>query len=140
MRYMMIVSGSESLDKSGPPPAELMEEIGKLTVEATTSGKMLGFGGLKPTASGARIRSANGKITTTDGPFTEAKEVIGGFSIFNFASREEALAEGRRFMELHQRYWPRWEGVLEIREMYEEQDDVRAEQIEGSRALENAGG
>ena len=140
MRYMMIVIGPENLATSGPPPQELVEEIGRLTVEATTSGKMLAFGGLKPTSSGARVRVKGGKITTTDGPFTEAKEVIGGFSIFNFASREEALAEGRRLMELHQRYWPKWEGVLEIREMYEEQDDVRAEQIEGSRALESAGG
>ena len=140
MRYIMIVSGSESLDKSGPPPQELIEEIGKLTVEMAEQGKLLSFGGLKPTSSGVRLRVTNGKIRTTDGPFTEAKEVIGGFSIFNFASKEEALAEAHRFMELHQRHWPKWEGVVEIREMYEEQDDVRAEQIEGSRALENAGG
>ena len=140
MRYMMIVKGPESLAACGPPPAALMEEIERLTEEATTSGKMISFGGLKPTSSGVRMRVKNGKIVATDGPFTESKEVIGGFSIFNFASREEALAEARKFMELHRVHWPTWEGELEIRLMYEEEDDVRAAQIEGSRLLEHVGG
>ena len=135
MRYMTIVKGSENLEASGPPPAALFEEIGRLMDEAVKSGRMVSFGGLKPTSSGARVRLTNGKIVTTDGPFTEAKEVIGGFSIFNFASKEEALEEARKFMELHRAHWPNWEGEVEIREMYEEEDDVRAEQIEGSRAL-----
>ena len=140
MRFMFIVSGSENLAESGPPPTALFEEIGRLTEEATKSGKMVSFGGLKPTASGARIRSANGKLVTTDGPFTESKEVIGGFTIFDLASREEALAEGRKFMELHRVHWPQWQGQVEIRQMYEAEDDVQAEQIEGSRRLEHAGG
>ena len=140
MRYMFIVKGSENLAESGPPPTALFEAIGKLTEEATKSGKMVSFGGLKPTATGVRIRSANGKLITTDGPFTEAKEVIGGFTILNVASREEALEEGRQFMELHRTLWPKWEGQIEIREMYEEEDDVQAQQIEGSRVLERAGG
>jgi len=135
MRYMTIVKGSENLAASGPPPAELFEEVGRLMEEGVKSGKMVSFGGLKPTSSGARVRITNGKIVMTDGPFTESKEVIGGFSIYNFASKEEALEEARKFMELHQRLWPGWEGEVEIREMYEEEDDVRAEQIEGSRAL-----
>jgi hypothetical protein len=101
---------------------------------------MVSFGGLKPTATGARIRSANGKLVTIDGPFTEAKEVIGGFTIFDLASREEALEEGRKFMELHRVHWPKWQGQVEIRQMYEAEDDVQAEQIEGSRRLEHAGG
>jgi len=137
MRYMTIVKGSENLEASGPPPVALFEEIGRLMDEAVKSGRMVSFGGLKPTSSGARVRLTNGKIVTTDGPFTEAKEVIGGFSIFNFASKEEALEEARKFMELHRAHWPNWEGEVEIREMYEEEDDVRAEQIEGSRALEH---
>ncbi len=136
MRYMMIVKGSENLAASGPPPAALMEAIEKLSEEAIRSGKMVSFGGLKPTATGARIRLVNGELVTTDGPFTESKEVIGGFSILNLASREEALEEGRRFMELHRAHWPSWQGELEIREMYEQEDDVREEQIEGSRLLE----
>lgn len=140
MRYMMIVSGSENLAASGPPPAALMEAIEKLTEEEARKGRMLSFGGLKPTSSGARMRLTNGKIITTDGPFTESKEVIGGFSIFNFASREEALEEARKFMELHRVHWPNWQGEVEIRQMYEEEDDVGATQAEASRLLENAGG
>ena len=140
MRYMFIVKGSENLAASGPPPAALVEAIERLGEEATKSGKMVSFGGLKPTSSGARIRITKGKIETTDGPFTEAKEVIGGFSIFNLASKEEALEEARKFTELHRVHWPNWEGEIEIRQMYEEADDVRETQIEGSRLLEHAGG
>jgi hypothetical protein len=140
MRYMFIVSGPESLAESGPPPAALVEAVGTLCEEAIKQGTMVSFGGLKPTSSGARMRIANGKIVTTDGPFTEAKEVIGGFSIYNFASKEEALEELRKFMELHHAHWPTWQGQVELREMYEEQDDVRETQIEGSRVLEQVSG
>ena len=136
MRYMTIVSGPENLAASGPPPAALMEAIDKLLEESARKGTMVSFGGLKPTSSGARLRITKGKIVITDGPFTESKEVIGGFSILNVASREEALEEARKFTELHRLHWPTWEGEIEIREMYEEADDVRAEQIEGSRLLE----
>ena len=140
MRYMFIVKGSENLAASGPPPAALVEAIEKLGEEAARKGTMVSFGGLKPTSSGVRLRITKGQIVTTDGPFTESKEVIGGFSIFNLASKEEALAEARKFTELHRVHWPKWEGEIEIREMYEQEDDVRAAQIEGSRLLENAGG
>jgi hypothetical protein len=138
MRYMFIVSGSESLAESGPPPAALVEAIGTLCEEAVKQGRMVSFGGLKPTSTGARMRIANGKIVTTDGPFAESKEVIGGFSIYNVASKEEALAELRKFMELHHAHWPNWQGQVEMREMYEEEDDVRETQIEGSRLLEQS--
>src|SRR5262249_45757314 len=122
MRYMMIVKGSENFATSGPPPAALIEAIGKLGEEAAKKGTMVSFGGLRPTSAGARLRITKGKIVTTDGPFTEAKEVIGGFSIFNLASKEEALAEARKFMELHRIHWPSWEGETEIRLMYEDNE------------------
>jgi hypothetical protein len=140
MRYMFIVSGSENLAASGPPPAALIEAIERLGEEATKNGKMVSFGGLQPTSFGARMRITKGKIETTDGPFTESKEVIGGFSIFNLASKEEALEEARKFTELHRVHWPKWEGVIEIRPMYEEDDDVAATQVEASHLLEHAGG
>ena len=120
MRYMMIVKGDENLDRSGPPPQALMEAIGKLGEEAAKAGKMVSFGGLRRTADGVRIRLSNGKLTITDGPFTETKEVIGGFSIMNLNSKEEAIEEGRKFMELHRIHWPQWNGETEIRAMYEE--------------------
>lgn len=140
MRYMFIVKGPESLAASGPPPAALIEAIGTLIEEAVKKGTLLSFGGLTPTSSGARMRITKGKIETTDGPFTESKEVIGGFSIYNLASKEEALEEVRKFTELHLAHWPTWEGEIEVRQMYEEEDDVREAQIEGSRIVEDAGG
>jgi len=138
MRYMTIVKGSESLAASGPPPAELVEAIGRLIEEEAKKGTMVSFGGLKPTSAGVRMRITNGEIITTDGPFTESKEVIGGFSILNVASKQEALEEARKFTELHLVHWPKWEGEIEIRQMYEEEDDVRAEQIEGSRVVSSS--
>lgn len=122
MRYMMIVRGPEDLAASGPPPMELMKAIGKLGEEATKAGKMVSMGGLRPTSKGAQVAIKKGKLITTDGPFTEAKEVIGGFTILELASKEEAIAEAVKFMELHRKLWPKWEGVTEVRPMYGENE------------------
>ena len=102
MRYMMIVKGDENFAASGPPPMELMTAIGKLGEEAAKSGE-IGFDGAgKSTVSdGATVRLKGGKMITTDGPFSEAKEVIGGFTIMNLKSKEEAIEEAVKFMELH---------------------------------------
>ncbi|MEP0322666.1 YciI family protein, partial [Bauldia litoralis] len=69
-------------------------------------------------AAGAEVRISGGTVSVTDGPFSEAKEVIGGFAIYDVASREEAVAWTERFMDLHRKHWPGWEGVSEIRQMY----------------------
>ena len=119
MRYMMIVKGDENFAASGPPPMELMEEIGKLGEEATKAGKMVSMGGLQHSSKGATVRIKGGKIVTTDGPFTEAKEIIGGFTILNLESKEQAIEEAVKFMELHRKLWPKWEGVTEVRPLYE---------------------
>jgi hypothetical protein len=119
MRYMMIVKGDENFAASGPPPLELMEEIGKLGEEAAKAGKMVSMGGLQHSSKGATVRIKGGKIVTTDGPFTEAKEIIGGFTILNLESKEQAIEEAVKFMELHRKLWPKWEGVTEVRPMYE---------------------
>ena len=70
----------------------------------------------------ASVRLTGGKLVITDGPFTEAKEVIGGFTIMELASKEEALEEARKFMELHRKHWPAWDGETEVRPMYEDGD------------------
>jgi hypothetical protein len=114
MRFMTIVKSSEPF---GTPPPALMEAIGKLAEEATKAGVFVDTGGLLPTAMGSRVRLSGGKITVTDGPFTEAKEVVGGYAIFELGSKEEALEWTRRFMELHRQHWPDWEGETEIRPM-----------------------
>ncbi len=115
MRFMMIVKHPEN---QGPPPKSLMDAIAKLSEEADRAGTMLGSGGLAPTAQGARVRLSGGKVTVTDGPFTEAKEVVGGYAVLEAKSREEALEAARQFMRLHQQHWPGWEGECEIRQLW----------------------
>jgi hypothetical protein len=115
MQFMMIVKHKEG---QGLPPQELIAAIGKLSEEAAKAGTMRGSGGLKPTAAGARVRISGGQISVTDGPFTEAKEIIGGYAQFELNSREEAIQSAVKFMELHKQYWPGWEGETEVRQMY----------------------
>jgi hypothetical protein len=105
-------------ENSGPPPQQLMEAMGKLAEEAMKSGEMIETGGLGPTATGSRVRLSGGKITVTDGPFAETKEVIGGYAVFELKSKEEAIERTRRFMELHHKHWPGWEGETEVRQMF----------------------
>jgi hypothetical protein len=115
MKFLTLVRGSE---QSGPPPKELMDAIGGLGAEAAKSGVMVEMAGLAPSAAGARIRVSKGTLSVTDGPFTEVKEVVGGLAIYEVESRAAAVEWGRRFMELHQRHWPSWEGECEIRQMF----------------------
>ena len=122
MRYLMIVKGDENFAASGPPPMELMEAIGKLGEESAKAGKMVSMGGLQHTSKGASVRLTGGKLITTDGPFTESKEVIGGFTIMELESKEQAIEEAVKFMELHRKHWPAWEGETEVRLMYEGED------------------
>lgn len=119
MRFMMIVKHAE---KQGPPPKALMDAIAKLAEDAAKAGNMLGSGGLGPTALGARVRVSGGQATVTDGPFAEAKEVIGGYAQFELKSKEEAIESAVRFMELHKKHWPGWEGETEVRQMFGPED------------------
>ena len=118
MRFMMIVKHGE---QQGPPPKQLMDAIAKLAEEAAKAGTMLGSGGLGPTALGARVRLSGGQVTVTDGPFTEAKEVVGGYAQFELKSKEEAVKSAITFMELHKKHWPGWEGETEVRQMFDPQ-------------------
>jgi len=114
MRFMILVKSSE---RNGPPPKPLMDAIAKAGEEATKSGKMLDSGGLAPTATSTRVRVSGGKVAVIDGPFTEAKEVVGGYAIFEFASKKEAIEAATQFMDLHTQHWPGWEGESEIRQL-----------------------
>lgn len=115
MRYMMIVKHAE---KQGPPPQALMDAITEIAAEETKAGTMIGNGGLGPTGLGARVRLSGGQVTVTDGPFAETKEVIGGYAQFELKSKEEAVKAAVRFMELHKKHWPGWEGETEVRQMF----------------------
>jgi hypothetical protein len=67
---------------------------------------------------GGKVALRNGQVVVTDGPFAEAKEVIGGFAVFEVKSKEEAMKEAVRFMELHKKHWPGWEGETEVRQIF----------------------
>jgi hypothetical protein len=115
MRFMMLVKHAERCD---PPPKEFLDAMAKLSEEADKSGTMIASGGLAPTAKSTRVRLSRGQVAAIDGPFTEAKEVVGGFAIFELKSKEEALEGALRFMELHKKHWPGWEGETEIRQVF----------------------
>jgi hypothetical protein len=120
MKYMMIVKHAEN---QGPPPQALMDAIGKLLEEdAKNGGTLIGNGGLGPTALGARVRLSGGQVSVIDGPFTEAKEVIGGYAQFELNSKQEAIEGAVRFMELHKKHWPGWVGETEVRQMFGPED------------------
>src|SRR5437879_13477007 len=115
MKFMMIVKSAE---RSGRPPQALMEAIDKLGQEAVKAGTMVASGGLAPTAVSTRVRLSGGQLTKVDGPFPEAKEVVGGYAVFELKSKEEAIEGALRFMELHKKHWPGWEGETEIRQIF----------------------
>ena len=114
MKYMMFIKHSEA-DRSQPIPEGLMEAMGEFVQKGFASGVLKDTAGLKPTADGARVRLSRGKISVTDGPFVETKEVVGGFAIVEVKSREEAMDVARQFMELHRVHWPTFEGECEVR-------------------------
>jgi hypothetical protein len=119
MKFMMLVKHAEN---QGPPPRELMDAIAILGEEAVKNGTMLGNGGLAPMTQSTRVRVSKGQVTVTDGPFTEAKEIIGGYAQFELKSKEEAIEGAVRFMELHKKHWPGWEGETEIRQIFGPED------------------
>jgi len=114
MRFLMLVKHGEN---PGPPPKEFLDAMARLGEEAAKSGTMIQSGGLSPIAKSTRVRLSRGQVTAIDGPFTESKEVVGGFAMFELKSTEEALEGALHFMELHKKYWPGWEGETEIRQV-----------------------
>jgi hypothetical protein len=72
-----------------------------------------------PSAAGATLRLAGGQISVKDGPFAEAREVIGGYAVYDTASKGEAIAWATRFLDLHKQHWPGWEGEVEVRQIME---------------------
>ena len=117
MKYLTFIRHSESYRQSPPPPG-LMEAMGKFVERSLKDSILVDTGGLLPSKDGLRVRLANGKITVTDGPFSESKEVIGGYAILNVKSKEEAVRIATEFMELHRKYWPGFEGESEVRPMF----------------------
>ena len=113
MRFLSIYKTAE---RNGPPSVEHVTAMQRLIEEMTKAGTLIATEGCLPTALGARVRQAGGQQTVTDGPFTEAKEVIGGYAIYDVASKTEAIDWTRRFLEAHIGLWDQ-ELEVEIRQM-----------------------
>jgi hypothetical protein len=110
---MKFLSIYKAVERNAPPSQEEMAKMGKLVEEGMKAGWLLATEGCLPTALGARVRNSNGKVTVTDGPFTEAKEVVGGFAILRANSKAEAIQLARDFLQVV------GEGECELRQIFE---------------------
>ena len=113
MRFLSIYKHAET---NVPPTTEEMAKMGQLIEEMTKAGTLISTEGCLPTSKGARVRRSGGKLTVTDGPFTESKEVIGGFALLEAKSREEAIELTKRFLEVA------GEGECELRQIATAED------------------
>jgi hypothetical protein len=114
MRYMMLIKHREDY-RDLKIPAALNDAMGQFVGDAMKRGIIVDTNGLQSTHKGKRIRSSGGKLTVIDGPFTESKEIVGGYAIVELPSDEEALKLASEFMELHRIHWPEFEGESELR-------------------------
>lgn len=104
MRFLSMIRIDETTGQA--PTEQLMTDMGKLIEELTASGQLVSTAGLRPTSEGVRVRlHRGGKLSVTDGPFTETKEVIGGYAILEAPSMAEAVALTRRFLHVHGNDW-----------------------------------
>ena len=123
MRFLMMVKADQNYEAGLPPNPELLGAIGKLNDEMVKAGVLLETGGLLPSSRGARVRASGGKLTVTDGPFAETKELVGGYAIVQASSREQAIELGKQFMELHARVLgPSYDGECEVRQLFDGMD------------------
>src|SRR5262245_11529695 len=120
MKYMMMVKADKNYETGMPPDPRLIAAIGKLSEEMMRKGALLETGGLLPSSKGAKVRVTSGKLSVTDGPFIESKEVIGGYGVLQANSKQEAIELGKAFMRVHlDVLGPEYEGELEIRQMFD---------------------
>ena len=110
MRFLSIYKTAE---RPTPPMPEEMAAMGRLIEEGMKAGWLLATEGCLPTSLGAKVRRSSGKLSVNDGPFTEAKEVVGGFAILKTNSKEEAIELARKFLEVA------GDGECELRQIYE---------------------
>ncbi|HLM07386.1 MAG TPA: YciI family protein [Blastococcus sp.] len=118
MRYLMLLKATQP---ASPPPPELMEAIARLGEEATKSGALLDFAGLAPSAAGVRLELTSGDLIVSDGPFAEAREVV-SYAVYEVRSKEEAVEWGTRFLDVHRKHWPGWEGSTDIHKVFGPED------------------
>jgi hypothetical protein len=116
MRFIGLLKADKHSEAGVPPSKELMEKMGKFMEEITKAGVLLATDGLQPSSKGARIRLTGGKVTVTDGPFTESKELIASYALLEVKSKAEAIEWTTRFLKVL------GEGECEIRPLFEASD------------------
>ena len=115
-RYLSLIRITEQnapTDDAGP---EFEKRMGALFEEVTKAGVMLDTAGLTPTSEGTRVTWSGGKLTVTDGPFTESKEVVGGYAILQAKDKAEVLEWTKRFLQVHEDHWNVTSEIREIAE------------------------
>jgi len=112
MRFLSMVRINENAGTQITP--KLMEDMGKLMDEMTKSGVLVATAGLRPTPEGVRVKLSKGRTTVVDGPFTETKEVVGGYALLETKTKEEAIEVTKRFLHVH---GDEWELECEVREV-----------------------
>ena len=117
---MKFLSLYKNVERPTPPSPAEMERMGKLVEAGMKAGWLVATEGCMPTAVGARVRISGGSVTVTDGPFTESKEVVGGFAILRANSKEEAIQLVRNFLGVV------GEGECELRQIYEMPEHSKA--------------
>jgi hypothetical protein len=111
----------KTAEPAQPPPPELMDAIMKLGDEATKAGVLLDNAGLHPSAVGAMINLSDGSLSVTDGPFTEAKEMI-SYAVYEVRSKAEVMEWTSRFMKVHRDLWPGWSGQTFVYQLFGPED------------------
>ena len=120
MKFMLFIKHPRDYGDVEPPSAAMFEAMGEFVGDLMEKGVMLDGAGLQPLAKGTRVRLADGEISVIDGPFAEAKEVVGGYALCEAATHEEAVALARTFMDIHRLHWPGFEGEAEVRPLEDE--------------------
>ncbi|MGW1027099.1 YciI family protein [Streptomyces sp. NPDC002577] len=115
-RYLSMIRVDESSAPAEGPSKALMQRMGELIEEMTKAGVLLDTAGLRPTAEGTRVHWEGGQLSVTDGPFTESKEVIGGYAMLQAKDMAEAVEWTRRFLQIHEEHWT---VTCEVREVVE---------------------
>ena len=123
MRFLSIY---KTVETGAPPTPEEMARMGKLIEEGMKAGYLLAVEGCLPSAQGARLRRADGKVTVTDGPFTESKELIGGLALLRANSKEEAIELAKRFLRVAN------DGECEVRQLYDSEPGTEIPRISNS--------
>jgi hypothetical protein len=120
MQFMLNAFANKDMEAGVPSDTKLVAAITKLADELSKAGVLLAMGGLAPSSKGARVRLSGGKVTVTDGPFAETKEIIGGAWIVEVKTKEEAIELAKRVWQIFANvYGPSYEGEGEVREMFD---------------------